>query len=141
MELGAAKDDKGAVVVGRREAREGRRGEGIDMPRLPTRWRHGVDLRQSRTREADTLTAGHRQIWVDELEVKAKSAGKAKMEFHYFDDADHSLNLGGYFAAGKALPAGRRVERRVRLHTAYGRNTRSLPRRQSPDVHRNASRD
>lgn len=43
---------------------------------------------------------------VKELEEKAKAAGKTKMEFHYFEDADHSLNLGGYFAAGKELPAG-----------------------------------
>ena len=39
------------------------------------------------------------------LEAQAKQAGKTKMEFHYFDGLDHSLNLGEYFSQG-VLPAG-----------------------------------
>lgn len=42
---------------------------------------------------------------VKELEVKANDAGKAKMKFHYFENGDHSLNIGGYFTTGK-MPEG-----------------------------------
>lgn len=42
---------------------------------------------------------------VRELEKKAKAAGKNKMEFFYFDELDHSLNIGSYFVNGK-MPAG-----------------------------------
>jgi uncharacterized protein (TIGR03067 family) len=42
---------------------------------------------------------------VRDLEEKAKAAGKTRMEFHYFDDLDHSLNIIEYFKTG-TLPAG-----------------------------------
>ena len=42
---------------------------------------------------------------VRRLEVQAKNAGKSKMEFHYFEELDHSLNIGEYFVKGR-LPAG-----------------------------------
>lgn len=42
---------------------------------------------------------------VRELEAKAREAGKTRFEFHYFDDLDHSLNVGEYFRNGE-LPAG-----------------------------------
>lgn len=42
---------------------------------------------------------------VKELETKAKAAKLTKMEFYYFDDLDHSLNLGQYFMNG-ILPQG-----------------------------------
>jgi dienelactone hydrolase len=42
---------------------------------------------------------------VRKLEEQAKRAGKSKMEFHYFDDLDHSLNIGEYFVKG-TLPTG-----------------------------------
>lgn len=42
---------------------------------------------------------------VRELEQKAKNAGLTKMEFHYFEGLDHSLNIGQYFAKGK-MPKG-----------------------------------
>lgn len=42
---------------------------------------------------------------VKRLEQQAQAAGKTKMEFHYFDDLDHTLNIGQYFVNG-TLPAG-----------------------------------
>ncbi len=42
---------------------------------------------------------------VRKLEERAREAGKSKMEFHYFDDLDHSLNIGEYFVHGR-MPAG-----------------------------------
>jgi pimeloyl-ACP methyl ester carboxylesterase len=42
---------------------------------------------------------------VRKLEEQAKKAGKAKMEFHYFEGLDHSLNVGSYFTRG-TLPEG-----------------------------------
>ncbi len=42
---------------------------------------------------------------VRKLEAQAKEAGKSRMEFHYFDDLDHSLNIGEYFVHGR-MPAG-----------------------------------
>jgi pimeloyl-ACP methyl ester carboxylesterase len=42
---------------------------------------------------------------VRKLEEQAKKAGKTKMEFHYFENLDHSLNVGEYFVKG-TLPAG-----------------------------------
>jgi len=42
---------------------------------------------------------------VRKLEEQAKKAGKSKMEFHYFENLDHSLNIGEYFVKGN-LPAG-----------------------------------
>jgi len=42
---------------------------------------------------------------VKKLEEQAKKAGKSKMEFHYFEGLDHSLNVGEYFVKG-TLPAG-----------------------------------
>jgi len=42
---------------------------------------------------------------VRKLEEQAKRAGKSKMEFHYFESLDHSLNIGEYFVKG-TLPAG-----------------------------------
>ena len=42
---------------------------------------------------------------VRKLEETARKAGKTKMEFHYFDDLDHTLNIGEYFVRG-ILPAG-----------------------------------
>lgn len=42
---------------------------------------------------------------VRKLEEQAKKAGKSKMEFHYFEGLDHSLNIGDYFVKG-TLPAG-----------------------------------
>ncbi len=42
---------------------------------------------------------------VQELESKAKNAGLSRMEFHYFEDLDHSLNIVTYFVDGK-IPAG-----------------------------------
>lgn len=42
---------------------------------------------------------------VKELEAKAKAAKLTKMEFHYFDELDHSLGVGKYFVNGQ-LPEG-----------------------------------
>jgi pimeloyl-ACP methyl ester carboxylesterase len=42
---------------------------------------------------------------VKNLEEMAKKTGKSKMEFHYFDDLDHALNIYEYFENG-AIPAG-----------------------------------
>ena len=42
---------------------------------------------------------------VKKLEEMARKAGKKKMEFHYFDNLDHSLNIIEYFFRG-TLPAG-----------------------------------
>ena len=42
---------------------------------------------------------------VKKLEALAKRAGKTKMEFHYFEGLDHSLNIFEYFSKG-TLPAG-----------------------------------
>jgi dienelactone hydrolase len=42
---------------------------------------------------------------VRKLEEQAKKAGKSKMEFHYFEGLDHSLNISEYFVKG-TLPAG-----------------------------------
>lgn len=42
---------------------------------------------------------------VRKLEETAKKAGKSKMEFHYFENLDHSLNIIEYFLKG-TLPAG-----------------------------------
>ncbi len=42
---------------------------------------------------------------VRKLEEEAKKAGKSKMQFSYFDNLDHTLNVGEYFTRGK-LPAG-----------------------------------
>ena len=44
---------------------------------------------------------------VKKLEGIAKKAGKTKMEFHYFENLDHSLNIIEYFGKG-TLPAGHR---------------------------------
>jgi len=45
---------------------------------------------------------------VKNLEAIAKNAGKSKMEFHYFDDVDHSLNIDEYFKNG-TIPAGHKA--------------------------------
>jgi pimeloyl-ACP methyl ester carboxylesterase len=45
---------------------------------------------------------------VKALEADARRAGKTNLAFHYFDDLDHSLNIGEYFAAGR-LPAGHKA--------------------------------
>jgi pimeloyl-ACP methyl ester carboxylesterase len=50
--------------------------------------------------DANTPIAGVRS-----LEERSKQAGKSKMEFHYFDDLDHSLGIVAYFLQG-VLPAG-----------------------------------
>jgi len=42
---------------------------------------------------------------VRKLEETAKKAGKSKMEFHYFENLDHSLNITEYFVKG-TLPKG-----------------------------------
>jgi len=42
---------------------------------------------------------------VRQLEETARKAGKKKMEFHYFDNLDHSLNIIEYFFRG-TVPAG-----------------------------------
>jgi len=42
---------------------------------------------------------------VRKLEQQAKQAGKSKMEFHYFNNLDHSLGIIEYFVKG-TLPAG-----------------------------------
>jgi hypothetical protein len=42
---------------------------------------------------------------VKKLEETATKAGKKKMEFHYFDNLDHGLNIIEYFVRG-TLPAG-----------------------------------
>lgn len=42
---------------------------------------------------------------VRELEKQSLAAGKTKMEYFYFDDLDHSLNIGEYFSKG-TMPAG-----------------------------------
>lgn len=42
---------------------------------------------------------------VRDLQAKAKKEGLSKMEFHYFEDGDHSLKLVQYFAKGD-LPKG-----------------------------------
>lgn len=45
---------------------------------------------------------------VRKLEEQAKKAGKSKMEFHYFDNLDHSLDILEYFVKGN-LPAGHKA--------------------------------
>jgi len=45
---------------------------------------------------------------VRKLEATAKKAGKSKMEFHYFNNLDHSLNIIEYFVKGN-LPAGHKA--------------------------------
>ena len=45
---------------------------------------------------------------VRKLEEMAKRAGKSKMEFHYFENLDHSLNIIEYFFTG-TLPAGHKA--------------------------------
>jgi len=45
---------------------------------------------------------------VKKLEERAKKAGKSRMEFYYFDNLDHSLNIGEYFVKG-SLPAGHKT--------------------------------
>jgi len=45
---------------------------------------------------------------VRKLEETAKQANKTKMEFHYFEGLDHSLNIGLYFARGE-MPAGHKA--------------------------------
>ena len=45
---------------------------------------------------------------VKELEAKAKKANLTNMEFHYFKNLDHSLNIGVYFVTGKT-PKGHRA--------------------------------
>jgi pimeloyl-ACP methyl ester carboxylesterase len=45
---------------------------------------------------------------VRKLEETARKAGKTKMEFHYFDNLDHSLNIIEYFFRG-TLPAGHKA--------------------------------
>jgi len=42
---------------------------------------------------------------VRKLEEQAKKAGKSKMEFHYFNGLDHTLNIFQYFVRG-TIPAG-----------------------------------
>ena len=42
------------------------------------------------------------------LEVEAKKAGKSKMEFHYFENLDHTLGIAGYFVKG-TLPEGHKA--------------------------------
>ena len=42
------------------------------------------------------------------LEETAKAAGKKRMEFHYFEGLDHSLNIGLYFVRGE-MPAGHKA--------------------------------
>ena len=55
---------------------------------------------------------------VRKLEEQAKKAGKSKMEFHYFENLDHSLNVGEYFVKG-ILPAGHQaIFEFIRRHTA-----------------------
>jgi hypothetical protein len=41
-----------------------------------------------------------------ELERRAREAGKSNLAFHYFEELDHSLGLGEYFARGGPLPPG-----------------------------------
>jgi pimeloyl-ACP methyl ester carboxylesterase len=45
---------------------------------------------------------------VRKLEETARKAGKTKMEFHYFDNLDHSLNILEYFFRG-TLPSGHKA--------------------------------
>lgn len=45
---------------------------------------------------------------VKKLEDQAKKAGKRKMQFHYFEDLDHTLNIGLYFIRG-SLPEGHKA--------------------------------
>jgi hypothetical protein len=45
---------------------------------------------------------------VRNLEGLAKKAGKSKMEFHYFDQLDHALNVWEYFENG-TLPDGHKA--------------------------------
>jgi hypothetical protein len=49
--------------------------------------------------DVNTSVAGVRR-----LEEQARAAGKTKMRFAYFPNADHSLNLGLYFARGELPP-------------------------------------
>jgi alpha-beta hydrolase superfamily lysophospholipase len=42
---------------------------------------------------------------VKKLEEQAKAAGKTRMEFHYFDELDHSLKITEYFRTGR-MPKG-----------------------------------
>ncbi len=45
---------------------------------------------------------------VKELQARAKDAKLDKMEFHYFEGLDHSLNIANYFVHGE-MPAGHRA--------------------------------
>jgi predicted esterase len=55
---------------------------------------------------------------VRKLQEQAKKAGKLKMEFHYFEGLDHSLNIGEYFVKG-TLPAGHQaIFGFIKKHTA-----------------------
>ncbi len=44
-------------------------------------------------------------VAVKQIEERAKAAHKSKMEVHYFQGLDHSLNIGEYFVRG-TIPAG-----------------------------------
>jgi len=45
---------------------------------------------------------------VRKLEELAKKAGKSKIEFHYFENLDHSLGITAYFVKG-TLPEGHKA--------------------------------
>ena len=55
--------------------------------------------------DADNLTPIE---GVKKLEDQAKTSGKTKMKFHYFQDLDHSLGIGVYFVRG-TLPEGHKA--------------------------------
>ena len=73
--------------------------------------------------ELDTATpvAGVRA-----LEARVRSAGKTRMEFHYFRELDHTLGIGGYFTKG-TLPAGH-----VAIFDFIGRMARESPQGDGP---------
>ena len=57
---------------------------------------------------------------VRKLEEQARKAGKANLEFHYFDGLDHTLGIVEYFVRG-TLPEGHKaifefIERQVKSH-------------------------
>jgi len=54
---------------------------------------------------------------VHALEERAKQAGKKNWEFYYFDNLDHSLNIGVYFYNGKIPDGHKAIFEFVKNHT------------------------
>ncbi|MFN2492305.1 MAG: alpha/beta hydrolase family protein [Pyrinomonadaceae bacterium] len=55
---------------------------------------------------------------VRKLEEQAKRAGKSKMEFHYFDKLDHTLDIIQYFVRGDLPPGHKAIFEFIKKQTA-----------------------